>query len=270
MKPWCLAFLLAAVPARAGFDFEAAVSDLSRVAAAAAQKSKQRKIHPLEPVPALATDAALPAILDAPLAELRDASLSAVTVELGGRSWSVGAAPDAEYDDFYLVMTSAGERLLAALSPLGRFLEDAGVVVSDDEGPVLRLTARISLLHPISGTTVVAVDASGGRRSRDSFTVGELIEALKTKGRSFRAGEKELHLFVQPEVARGGASLTSVRTIFIARFSGLRSSAYALRESALSSGAAVRVRAYGRILVLHKTPNGRLIVRDAGPQPRAR
>ena len=265
MKNWVLLILLAAVPARAGFRLEEAFADLSKEAAEAAKKEKKRRIFPLEPVPALPGDAALPAAFDAPLAGLRDAALSAVSVDIAGRTWAVGAVPDAEYDDFYLVVTSGRERLLAALAPLKRFLSDGGVVVSGEDGPVLRLNARISLLHPINGTSVVAVDAAGGLKTRDSFMVGELVEALKAKGRGFKAGGLELHLFVLPEAAEGGAALSGERSIFLTRFDGMKSKGYALRESALAPGAAVRVAAYGRTLVLLKTADDRLLISDAGP-----
>lgn len=265
MKNWVLLILLAAVPARAGFGLEAAFADLSKAAGEAAKKAKKRKIFPLAPAPAYESDASLPAVLDAPLAELQDAGLSAVTVDIAGRAWDVGAAADEEYDDFYLVLTSGRERLLAALAPLKRFLSDEGVVVSGDSGPVLRLNARISLIHPINGTSVVAVDAAAGRKTRDSFTVGELVEALKSKGRAFRAGDLELHLFVQPEAAAGGTRLAGERSIFLARFAGMKSRGWAMRESALEPGKPVRAEAFGRTLVLLKTGEGRLVVRDAGP-----
>lgn len=265
MKNWVLLILLAAVPARAGFSLEAAFADVSKAAAENAKKAKKRRIFPLAPAPAYESDAALPAVLDAPLAELRDAALSAVTVNIAGRTWDVGAAPDAEYDDFYLVLTSGRERLLAALAPLKRFLSGEGVVVSGEDGPLLRLNARISLIHPINGTSVVAVDAAAGRGTRDSFTVGELIEALKSKGRAFRAGDVELHLYVQPEAAAGGAGLSGERSIILARFAGMKSRGWAMRESALEPGKALRAEAFGRTLVLLKTGEGRLVVRDAGP-----
>lgn len=263
VRIWVLLLLLAA-PARAGFDLEASFSQLSATAAEQAKKSKKRKIFPLAPIPALAADLNLPKALDARLAELRDASLAAVSVTIGGRDWKVGAATDAEYDDFHLVLTSAADLLLAPLAPLGRFLESAGVVVSDEDGPVLRLNARISLLHPINGTSVVAVDAAGGSRKKDSFTVGELVEALKAKGRSFKAGDQDLHLFVQSEASADGKRLGE-RSIYLARFAGMKSRGWALRESALEPGKPVRVFAAGRVLVLLKTTDGRLIVRDAGP-----
>lgn len=266
MRRWTLLVLLAAVPARAGFDPEAAISELSAPAAASAKKEKKRKIFPLAPLPAQPGDSNLPKALDARLAELRDSSLAAVTVTIAGVDWRVGVATDGEYDDFHLVLTSAAERLLAALSPLGRFLEPAGVVVSDEDGPVLRLNARISLLHPINGTTVVAVDAEGGKKNRDSFTVGELIESLKAAGRAFSAGDQELHLFVQPEVAADG-TLRTERTIYLARVAGMKSRAWALREAALEPGKPVRVCAAGRILVLLKTTDDLLIVRDADKAP---
>ncbi len=263
-----LLLLLAAAPASAGFRLEDAFADLSKAAAEAAKKEKKRKLFPLASVPALPGDAALPPVFDAPLAELRDAALSAVTVDIAGRTWDVGATADAEYDDFYLVLTSGRERLLAALAPLRRFLRDEGVVVSGEEGPVLRLNARISLLHPINGTSVVAVDAVVGRKTRDSFTVGELVEALKSKGRAFRAGDVELHLFLQSEAAAGGSALSSERSIFLARFAGMKSKGYALRESALAPGVPVRVPAFGRVLVLLRSADGRLIVSDAGLAPK--
>lgn len=264
MRIWLLLFLLVAVPARAGFQLEGAFADLSRAAAEAAKKARARKINPLRPVLALPSDAALPAALDFPLAHLRDASLAAVVVDLAGRRWTVGATVDAEYDDYHLVLTSGGERLLAPLAPLGRFFEDGGVLVSDEDGPVLRLSARLSLLHPINGTSVVALAPEGGRGGRDSFTVGELIDALKSKGRPFRAGGVELHLFVQAEAAPDGSRLSNERSIFLARFDGMKTRAWAMRESALVPGRPVRAQAFGRILVLLKTADGRLIVRDAG------
>ncbi len=263
MRIWVLLLLLA-VPARAGFDPESAIFQLSAPAAEAAKKEKKRKIFPLAPIPALPADFNLPKALDEPLAALRDASLAAVSVTIAGIDWNVGATTDAEYDDFHLVLTSVNDRLLAPLSPLGRFLESAGVVVSDEDGPVLRLNARISLLHPINGTSVVAVDAAGGSKKKDSFTVGELVDALKAKGRSFKAGDQELHLFVQSEASADGKRLGE-RSIYLARFSGMKSRAWALRESALEPGKPVRVFAAGRVLVLLKTADGRLIVRDAGP-----
>ena len=267
MKNWVILALLVAVPARAGLSLESSFAELTLTAAEAAKKAKKRRIFPLAATPALAADTALPPVLDAPLAELRDAALSAVTVDIAGREWKVGAVTDEEYDDFYLVLTSGAERLIAALSPLGRFLEPAGVVVAGEDGPVLRLNARISLLHPINGTTVIAVDAAGGSKTRDSFAVGELIAALKAKARVFTAGDQELLLYVQPEAAGGGTRIGE-RSIFIARFAGMKSRAWAIRESALDDGAPVRVEAAGRILVLLKTTDGRLVVRDAGPAPR--
>lgn len=263
VRIWVLLVLLVA-PARAGFDLEASFTQLSTTAAEAAKKAKKRKVFPLAPVHALPADMNLPKALDARLDGLRDASLAAVSVTIGGRDWKVGAATDAEYDDFHLVLTSAVDLLLAPLSPLGRFLDSAGVVVSDEDGPVLRLTARINLLHPINGTSVIAVDAAGGSRKKDSFTVGELVEALKSKGRAFRAGDQELHLFVQPEASEDGKRLGQ-RSIYLARFAGMKSRGWALRESALEPGKPVRVFAAGRVLVLLKTADGRLIVRDAGP-----
>lgn len=265
MRFWALIVLLAAVPSRADFGLEASFAELSKEAAAAAKKAKKRRIFPMSAIPALVGDDALSAVLDAPFAELRDASLSAVTTLVAGREWKVGATTDGDYDDFYLVLTWGGERLLAALSPLGRFLKSEGVVVSGEDGPVLRLNARISLLHPINGTAVVALDASGGGGNQDSFTVGELIESLKARGRAFTAGDVELYLFVQSEAEDGGTGLSAERSIFFARFAGIKSKGWAIRESALEPGKAVRVLAAGRILVLLKTSDGRLIVRDAGP-----
>lgn len=259
--------VLLAVPARAGFDLESAISELSAPAVAAAKKEKKRKIFPLAPVPALPADFNLPKSLDAKLAELRDKSLAAVSVTIAGVDWHVGATTDAEYDDFHLVLRSAAACMLAPLSPLGRFLDDAGVVVHGEDGPVLRLNARISLLHPINGTSVIAVDAAGGSKKKDSFTVGELVEALKSKGRAFKAGDQELHLFVQPETSADGRKLGEP-SIYLARFSGMSSKGWALRESALEPGRPVRVYAAGRILVLLKTTDDRLIVRDAGPAPK--
>ncbi|MEQ1919501.1 MAG: hypothetical protein ABL955_09890 [Elusimicrobiota bacterium] len=268
MNNWVLLVLLAALPARAGLGLEGAFAELSKSAAGAAQKAKKRKIFPFLPVPALEADASLPVVLDAPLPELRDAAMSAVTVYTAGREWTVGATTDEEYDDFHLVLTSGARRLLAPLAPLRRFLSDEGVVVSGEDGPVLRLNARISLLHPINGTSVVAVDAAGGQKTGGSFEVGELIDALKSKGRAFSAGDLELHLFVQSEAAADGKDLSGERSIFLARFAGMKSRGWAIRESALAPGKPVRGQAFGRILVLLKTEGGRLIVRDAGPAGR--
>jgi len=52
--------------------------------------------------------------------------------------------------------------------------------------------------------------------------VGELVDALKSKGRAFTVGGVELHLFVQPEAANDGARLSGESSIFILRFAGLR------------------------------------------------
>jgi len=84
MRHWLLLALLAAVPARAGL--EATFADLSSAARDMAKKGKRRKIFPLVPFPALHLDAALPAVLVAPIATLRGAALSAVTAEISGRA----------------------------------------------------------------------------------------------------------------------------------------------------------------------------------------
>ena len=269
MRVPVLLLLLAAVPARAGFELEAIFADASKAAAqAAAKKEKKRRVFPLSVVPAHPADFSAPLKLDAPLSDLRDGPITAVPAEIGGKAWTVGVTADAGFDDFYLVLTSGVERTLVALSPLGRFLEPAGVLVADEDGPVLRLNARISLLHPINGTTVIAVDPAGGKLGRDSFTVGELVDALKATGRSFKAGDLELHAFVLREAEEGGAKLSGESSIVLTRLAGTKTRAWSVRESALEPGRPVRTEAFGRVLILLKTTDDRLIVRDAGPSPR--
>lgn len=270
MRSLALSCLLAAVPLRAA-PLEDALEDAAaavRSARAAAAKEKKRRVFPLPAAPALPGDVSAPLLLDAPLADLRDGALSAVATEISGRTWKVGVTADPGWDDFYLVLTSGSDRLLAPLSPLGRFLEPEGVVVSDDEGPVLRFNARISLLHPINGTTVIAVDAENARAGRDSFTVGELVDALKATGRSFKAGRDEMLAFSLSEAAEGGARLSGERSILLARLDGTKTRAWWVRESALTPGLPVRAAVAGRVLVLLKTADGRLVIRDAGPAPK--
>ncbi len=265
------ALLLAlAMPVRAEFDLEnvfAQASDAAKARAAAA-KEKKRRVFPLETAPARPAEFSAPLALDAPLSELRDGPLEAVRVTIDGKDWLVGVTADAGFDDFYLVLTAGGERLIAPLAPIGRFLEDGGVVVSDDEGPALRLSARISLLHPITGTTVIAVDPAGGKASKDSFSVGELVDALKAKGRGFKAGDQDIHAFVLSEAEEGGAALSAERSIVFVKFAWTKTKAFSVRESALQPGTPVRVNAFGRILILNKTVDGRLVVRDAGSAPK--
>jgi hypothetical protein len=258
----CLAF-----PAWGGDSLEEAVERASAAAAEARKKEAKRRVFPLGLVEAGPAAAALPLLLDARLDDLRDGMLDVVSAEVGGRSWKVGMAPDEGYDDFFIVLSAGADRLVAPLAPLGRFLSSEGVVVSDEEGPVLRLNARISLLHPINGTTIVAVDA-GKPGDKDSFTVGELIAALGEKGKAFRAGKTDFVVLMGREVLNGGAVLADEETIFIARNDGARSKGWAVRESALAAGAPASVSAGGRILSLEKTADGRLLVRDAGPAPK--
>lgn len=270
MRSWALLALLAAAPARAEFAFESLLADASASAKAAKEalaKEKNRRVFPLFTRPALPSDISAPLLLDVPLSVLRDGPLNAVNADVGGRRWTVGVTADAGWDDFYLVLTSGGDRLLVPLSPIGRFLEPAGVVVSDDDGPVLRLNARISILHPINGTSVVAVDAENGR-AKDSVSVGELVEALKSKGRSFKAGESEIHVFSLTEAAEGGKTLSGERTIVLARIAATKTKAWSIRESALEPGRPVRAEMASRLVVVLKTVDGRLVVRDAGPAPK--
>ncbi len=266
-----LVLLLAAASARAQVTLESAASDAAaavRAAREAAAKEKKRRVFPLAAAPALPGDLSAPLLLDAPLSELRDGPLAAVSTEISGRTWRVGVTADPGWDDFYLVLTSGADRLLAPLSPLGRFLDDEGVVVSDDEGPVLRFNARISLLHPINGTTVIAVDAENARAARDSFTIGELVDALKATGRAFKAGRDEILAFSLSEAAEGGGSLSGERSILLARIDGTKTRAWRVRESALTPGLPVRATIAGRVLVLLKTADERLVIRDAGPAPK--
>lgn len=264
-----LALLFIAASARAGL-FESMLADASASARAAKEalaKEKNRRVFPLAPRPASPSDVSAPLLLDVPLAVLRDGPLNAVGADVGGRHWTVGVTADAGWDDFYLVLTSGADRMLVPLAPIGRFLEPAGVVVSDDDGPVLRLNARISILHPINGTTVVAVDAENGR-AKDSVSVGELVEALKAKGRSFRAGEQEVHVFSLTEAAEGGKTLSGERAIVLARIAATKTKAWSIRESALEPGRPVRVEMASRLVVVLKTVDGRLVIRDAGPAPK--
>jgi hypothetical protein len=265
-----LLILLSALPLRAD-PFEAALEDAAasaRAARDAAAKEKKRRVFPLVAMPILPGEMSAPLLLDVPLSELRDGPLGAVTADISGRTWKVGVTADPGWDDFYLVLSSGEDRLLAPLSPLGRFLADEGVVVSDEDGPVLRFNARISLLHPINGTTVIAVDAENARAGKDSFTVGELVEKLKATGRVFRAGSTELHVFSLTEALEGGAALSNERTLVFARLAGTKTRAWSVRESALAPGLPVRAEIAGRIVVILKTTDGRLVVRDAGAAPK--
>lgn len=252
MRPLAFAVLLCAQPASAALDLPAAL-----IAEAKAVRGS-RKIFPLSLTPV--APAPGPALLDVPLSELRDRPLSAVRATIGGREWTIGVATDAGYDDFYLVLRSGTEFVMAPLQPVGRFLDNDGVVVGDADGPYVRLHARLSLLHPVNGISIVAVDA-GGVPGRDSFTVGELVDGLKASGRSFRASNKEFHVFVEPEAADGGRRLTGERSIFITRFAGTRTRAWAVRESALQPGVPYRVTVADSPLVILKTVDGRLVIR---------
>lgn len=263
-----LVLLLLSTTARADV-LETALAEASAAVKASAAKEKRRRIFPLALAPALAAELAAPTVLDVPLAELRDGPLSAVSAEVAGRAWTVGITMDSGWDDFYLVLTSGADRLLAPLAPIGRFLDRDGVVVSDDEGPVLKLRARVSLLHPIDGTSVVAVDATGGTPSKDSFTVGELIESLRAKGRAARVAGQEIYAFSITEAADGGAALSGERTLVLMHSAGMRTKGFAVPESALEPGRPARASAFGRILILLRTADDRLQIRDAGPAPKA-
>lgn len=223
----------------------------------AAAKAPARKVFPLALQPA--APAQTPLLLDVPLAELRDAPLSAVTVEADGRSWTLGVVTDADYDEYFVVLRSGGETVVSPLAPLGRFLERGGVLVEGEDGPLLRLNARISLLHPINGTSIVAVDAEDG--SRDAFTIGRLVEALKLRGRAVRAGEHVYHLFVLPVAVDGG--LSAERHVFLIRIAGTRTRGYAVREDALEPGRPYRVVVGETPMTLLKTADERLVIRSA-------
>jgi hypothetical protein len=223
----------------------------------AAAKAPARKVFPLALRPAV--PAQTPLLLDVPLAELRDAPLSAVSVEADGRTWSLGIVTDADYDEFFVVLRSGAETIVSPLAPLGRFLERGGVLVEGEDGPLLRLNARISLLHPINGSSIVAVDAEDG--SRDAFTIGRLVEALKLRGRAVRAGEHVYHLFVLPVAANG--ALSAERHVFLIRIAGTRTRGYAVREDALEPGRTYGVTVGETALTLLKTGDGRLVIRSA-------
>lgn len=266
-----LLLVLAASAAQAEVSFEALLADVSASAKAAKEalaKEKNRRVFPLAARPALPSDISAPLLLDVPLSVLRDGPLNAVDADIGGRHWTVGVTADAGWDDFYLVLTLAGDRILVPLAPIGRFLEPAGVVVADDDGPVLRLNARISILHPINGTSVVAVDVENGR-AKDSVSVGELVEALKAKGRPLKLGDQEVHVFSLTEAAEGGKSLSAERAIVFARIAATKTKAWSIRESALEPGRPVRAELASRLVVVLRTVDGRLVVRDAGPAKRS-
>lgn len=258
MRP-LLILLLCAPPAAAAPALLPAYAELSGLARhLAAAKAPKRKVFPLALQPA--APARTPPLLDAPLSELRDAPLSAVTATVAGRAWTLGVVTDADYDEFFVVLRSGGDTVVSPLAPLGRFLEKGGVVVSGDEGPLLRLNARISLLHPINGTSIVAVDAEDG--SRDDFTIGELVEALKARGRAVAAGRRTYHVFVLPEAENG--SLSAERSVYLVRIAGTRTRGYAVRESALEPGRPYRIVMGEQALTLLKTTDDRLVIRDAG------
>lgn len=250
--------LLCAFPASAQLTLESALRNLSQGALrhAAAAKAPKRRVFPLTLTPA--APAQDPLLLDEPLSGLRDRALSAATVELAGRSWSVGVVTDADYDEFYAVLRSGGDTIVSPLAPLGRFLDDTGVLISDDEGPVLRLNARISLLHPINGTSIVAVDAEDG--SKDSFTVGQLVEQLKARGHVVTVGRATYHLFVLPEA--DGDRLSAERSLYLVRIAGTRTRGYAVRETALRPGIPYRVTMGPDSLTLLKTADERLVIRS--------
>lgn len=264
-----LILLFCAAPASAQLELGRAYGNLSRVVAGglaqAPAKKPKRRIFPLALAP-VAPDRSAPLLFDSPLAQMRDRPLSAVTASAGGRTWSLGVVTDADYDEFFLVLRDGADVVVAPLAPVGRFLEDGGVTVSDEDGPLLRLNARVSLLHPINGTSIVAVDVDDG--SKDSFTVGELVASLKALGGTFSAGGQDFSVFVLPEAGADGRSLSGERSIYLARIAGMRSRAWAVRESALEPGRPYRVVVSERALVLLKTVDGRLLVRDAGPAPR--
>lgn len=251
--------LLCAFPASAQLTLESALRNLSQGALrhAAAAKAPKRRVFPLTLTPA--APAQDPLLLDEPLSGLRDRALSAATVELAGRSWSVGVVTDADYDEFYAVLRSGGDTIVSPLAPLGRFLDDTGVLISDDEGPVLRLNARISLLHPINGTSIVAVDAEDG--SKDSFTVGQLVEQLKARGHVVTVGRATYHLFVLPEA--DGDRLSAERSLYLVRIAGTRTRGFAVRETALRPGIPYRVTMGPDSLTLLKTADERLVIRSA-------
>ncbi|MDX6768130.1 MAG: hypothetical protein SF051_01245 [Elusimicrobiota bacterium] len=266
---YALLLLLAAVPASADPALTAARAALSGLTTRhlAAAKAPQRRVFPLALTPVAPASSAM--LLDAPLAPLRDRPLDAMTATVAGRDWTLGVVTDAAYDAFYLVARSGGDLFVEALAPLGRFLEDGGVVVSDGDGPGLRLNARINILNPLNWTSIVAVDADGGRRiGRDSFTVGEFVDAFKATGRRFTVGAEEFHLFVMPTAAAGGAGLNPERSFFLVRVAGTRTRAWAARETALEPGRAYRVVVANRALFLLKTADDRLVIRDGGPVAR--
>lgn len=258
MRPFAL-LLLCAAPASAQLALEPAFRDLSAGARlfSAAAKAPKRRVFPLTLVPvAPAQD---PLLLDEPLSALRDAALSAASVDFAGRSWQVGVVTDADYDEFFVALRSGGETIVSPLAPLGRFLQREGVVVSDEDGPLLRLNARISLLHPINGTSIVAVDAEDG--SRDSFTVGRLVDQLKARGRVLTLGRTVYHLFVLPEAA--GDRLSAERSLYFVRIAGTRTRGYAVRESALQAGVPYRATLGEHAVTLLRTTDERLVVRAA-------
>lgn len=260
-----LLVLLAAAPARADFDLGApALAQLDGVVASARSVGK-RRLYTLEESPAAPGDGSLPEVFSAPLTQLRDAALSVAAVEAAGRRWTVGVATTPGYDEFYLVLTSGGERVLEGLRPLRRLLAPGGLRVFRAGGPLLRLAARLSLRRPTVDTVLLAQDEAGGTIAR--FTAGELIGAWLERSRVITAGPLELRLFVQSEVDEDGSSVSTERSIYFARFAGRDTQGWAIREATLEPGVAVRVRVHGRILVLLKTRDDRLVVRDAGASP---
>ncbi len=198
------------------------------------------------------------------LAVQLDKQRSLLARQLGARPWDIGVAADAGLRAYYLTFTPAGQTApvtLAALGDINRLRGD-GVNARVDSATVYNFKVAANIFNPTRGSTLKLRPLAGVTGPSHDVKTGVVLDAVKNRSTTFRAGGKEFWLHFGTDVKADGTGFADTRSFLIIHENGLSSKAWPLAETALTPDVAGTVDLGGTRVTLTRTSAGQLIIAE--------
>lgn len=198
------------------------------------------------------------------LAAQLDKQRALLARQLGSAPRDIGVAADAGLKTYYLTFKPAGQPgpvALAALGDLNR-LRGSGVDARVDGATVYNFKVSVSIFSPTRGSTLHIKPSQGTRGPGHEVKTGVVLDAVKARSSTFRAGGKEFWLHYGTDVKADGTGFGDTRSFLIIHENGLSSKAWPIAEASLPLNAAGTVDLGGTRVVLTRSA-GELVISEA-------
>lgn len=198
------------------------------------------------------------------MSEQLDRHRDLIVRQLGARNWSTSLATDAQFKQFYLLLTQRDGLLLHPVRDFNE-LRGEGVVVPLDPATSYRFKVSVYIFDPVRGSTLHIKPANGSRGPSHQLSTGEVLDLLRSKSFVFNVSGNEYWLLYATDVDPQTGRFAQTRTLVFFHENGINSKAWHLGDDSLKPGVPMRMQLGDVPITLLRTPDGMLRLHESVP-----